>query len=108
MAKEIKFSEEELQSLNELSQGYQNVQAAFGQMKVQHILAEQQISSLEEAEVQMESDYSDLQEKERELVQQLNEKYGPGQLDPQTGVFTPAPEPEEQEVPAQEDDSAKA
>ena len=108
MAKEIKFSDEELQSLNELSQGYQNVQAAFGLMKVQHILAEQQISSLEEAEVQMESDYSDLQEKERELVQQLNEKYGPGQLDPQTGVFTPAPEPEEQEVPAQEDDSAKA
>jgi len=108
MAKEIKFSDEELQSLNELSQGYQNIQAAFGQMKVQHILAEQQISSLEEAEVQMESDYSDLQEKERELVQQLNEKYGPGQLDPQTGVFTPAPEPEEQEVPAQEDDSAKA
>lgn len=108
MAKEIKFSDEELQSLNELSQGYQNIQAAFGQMKVQHILAEQQMSSLEEAEVQMESDYSDLQEKERELVQQLNEKYGPGQLDPQTGVFTPAPEPEEQEVPAQEDDSAKA
>ena len=108
MAKEIKFSDEELQSLNELSQGYQNVQAAFGQMKVQHILAEQQISSLEEAEVQMESDYSDLQEKERELVQQLNEKYGPGQLDPQTGVFTPAPEPVEQEVPTQEDDSAKA
>ena len=108
MANEIKFSDEELQSLNELSQGYQNVQAAFGQMKVQHILAEQQLSSLEEAEVQMESDYSDLQEKERELVQQLNEKYGPGQLDPQTGVFTPAPEPEEQEAPAQEDDSAKA
>jgi hypothetical protein len=110
MAKEIKFSDDELQSLNELSQGYQNVQAAFGQMKVQHILAEQQLSSLEEAEVQMESDYSDLQEKERELVQQLNEKYGPGQLDPQTGVFTPAPEPEteEQEVPEQEDDSAKA
>ena len=110
MAKEIKFSEEELQSLNELSQGYQNIQSAFGQMKVQHILAEQQMSSLEEAEVQMESDYSDLQEKERELVQQLNEKYGPGQLDPQTGVFTPAPQPEtdEQEVPAQETDSAEA
>ena len=92
MAKEIKFSEEELQSLNELSQGYQNIQAAFGQMKVQHILAEQQMSSLEEAEVQMESDYSDLQGKERELVKQLNEKYGPGSLDPATGVFTPAPQ----------------
>ena len=56
----------------------------------------------------LEEDYKGVQETERGLVQQLNEKYGPGQLDPQTGVFTPAPEPEEQEVPAQEDDSAKA
>ena len=102
MAKEIKFSDEELQSLNELSQGYQNIQAAFGQMKVQHILAEQQISSIEEAEVQMESDYSDLQEKERELVQQLNEKYGPGSLDPASGVFTPAPAPPTEETTSKE------
>ena len=102
MAKEIKFSEEELQSLNELSQGYQNIQAAFGQMKVQHILAEQQMSSLEEAEVQMESDYSDLQGKERELVKQLNEKYGPGSLDPATGVFTPAPTPPAEEKSSEE------
>ena len=29
------------------------------------------------------------------LVEELNEKYGPGQLDPQTGVFTPAPPQEE-------------
>ena len=108
MAKEIKFTDEELKSLSELSQGYQNIQAAFGQMRVQKILLEQQKDGLEEAEVKMEADYAENQEKERELVQQLNEKYGPGQLDPQTGVFTPTPEPEEQEVPAQEDDSAKA
>jgi len=28
------------------------------------------------------------------LVEELNEKYGPGQLDPQTGVFTPTPQEE--------------
>ena len=38
MAKEIKFSDEELQSLNELSQGYQNIQTGFGQLRVQKIL----------------------------------------------------------------------
>ena len=92
MADEIKFSEEELQSLNELSQGYQNIQGAFGQIRVQKIMAQQQMDNLEEAEVQMESDYSDLQQKERDIVAQLNEKYGPGSLDPQTGVFTPAPQ----------------
>ncbi len=95
MAKETKFTEEEIKSLNELSQNYQQIQLAFGQFKVQHLLAEQQMTALEEAEVQMESDYSDLQGKERELVKQLNEKYGPGSLDPATGVFTPAPAAEE-------------
>ena len=99
MAKEIKFTEEEIKSLNELSQNYQQIQLAFGQFKVQHLLAEQQMTALEEAEVQMESDYSDLQGKERELVKQLNEKYGPGSLDPATGVFTPAPAPPAEEKP---------
>ena len=42
MADEIKFSEEELKSLSELSQGYQNIQTAFGQIRVQKILATKQ------------------------------------------------------------------
>ena len=101
MADEIKFSEEELKSLSELSQGYQNIQSAFGQVRVQKILNQQQADALDEAEVNLESDYSDLQQKERDLVAQLNEKYGPGSLDPQTGVFTPAPQPA-QEQPAEQ------
>ena len=94
MADEIKFTDEELKSLQELSQSYQNIQASFGQLKVQKILNQQQADALEEAEVKMDADYKDIQDKERELVQQLNEKYGPGQLDPQTGVFTPTPQEE--------------
>jgi len=88
MADEIKFTDEELKSLQELSQNYQNIQASFGQIKVQKILNQQQTDALEEAEVKMDADYKEIQDNERELVQQLNEKYGPGQLDPQTGVFT--------------------
>ena len=95
MADEIKFSDEELKSLQELSQNYQNIQASFGQMKVQKILNQQQADALEEAEVKMDADYKDIQDNERKLVEELNEKYGPGQLDPQTGVFTPAPPQEE-------------
>ena len=94
MADEIKFSEEELKSLQELSQSYQNIQASFGQMKVQKILNQQQADALEEAEVKMDADYKDIQDNERKLVEELNKKYGPGQLDPQTGVFTPAPQEE--------------
>ena len=95
MADEIKFTDEELKSLQELSQSYQNIQASFGQLKVQKILNQQQTDALEEAEVKMDSDYKEIQDNERKLVEELNEKYGPGQLDPQTGVFTPAPKEEE-------------
>jgi len=104
MADEIKFTDEELKSLSDLSQSYQNIQASFGQIKVQKILNQQQADALEEAEVKMDADYKDMQDKERELVEQLNEKYGPGQLDPQTGVFTPIP----QEEPAEEAEESSA
>ena len=103
MADEIKFTDEELKSLSDLSQSYQNIQSSFGQIRVQKILAEQQAEALEEAEVKMEADYKEMQDTERELVQQLNEKYGPGQLDPQTGVFTPVPQ---EEAAAEEEDSS--
>ena len=95
MAKEIKFTEEELKSLSDLAQGYQTTQAAFGQLRVQKILLQQQSEGLEEAEIKLEADYTSLQDNERDIVKQLNEKYGPGSLDPQTGVFTPVESSEE-------------
>ena len=49
MADEIKFTDEELKSLSDLSLSYQNIQASFGQIRVQKILAEQQADALEEA-----------------------------------------------------------
>ena len=93
-ASETKFSDEELQSLRELQDGYSEKSAQFGQLKVQKLLVQQQLDALETTEVQMESDYSALQEREQEIVKQLNEKYGPGNLDPASGVFTPAPVPD--------------
>ena len=106
MADEIKFTDEELKSLSDLSQSYQNIQSSFGQIRVQKILAEQQADALEEAEVKMEADYKEMQDTERELVQQLNEKYGPGQLDPQTGVFTPVPQEEAAAEEAETEESS--
>ena len=47
MADEIKFTDEELKSLQDLSQSYQNIQASFGQIKVQKILNQQQADALE-------------------------------------------------------------
>tara|TARA_B100000963_G_C22428695_1_gene581080 strand:- start:121 stop:450 length:330 start_codon:yes stop_codon:yes gene_type:complete len=88
---EIKFSEEELKELGELQQSYQDKQAQLGQIAVQKILLGQQVEAIDNRQVELESEYESVQQKERDLVQKLNEKYGPGQLDPETGVFTPVP-----------------
>ena len=78
---------------------YAAVQNDFGAIKVRKVLLTQQLDSLEEAEVQLETRYAETQKTEQEIVKSLNDKYGPGNLDPQTGVFTPV------EVPATESDS---
>ena len=89
MAKEVKFTDDELEQLQGLQTSYQEKQLQFGQLKVQKILLQQQTEASEEAEVQLEEEYKVVQDTERKLVQQLNEKYGPGSLNPETGVFTP-------------------
>jgi hypothetical protein len=92
---ETKFSEEELKSLQDLQTSYQQKQLQFGQLKVQKLLMQQQVESIEASETQLEVDYLEIQDTEKKLVKQLNEKYGPGNLDPATGVFTPTPAPEQ-------------
>ena len=87
---EMKFSEEELQSLQDLQNNYQEKQAMLGQLAVQRILLDQQSDALNVRHEEVQQEYESVQQEERDIVAKLNEKYGPGQLDPQTGVFTPA------------------
>ena len=86
---EMKFSEDELQSLQDLQNNYQEKQMVLGQLSVQRILLNQQSEALEVRTTEIEQEYQNVQQEERDLVAKLNEKYGPGQLDPATGVFTP-------------------
>jgi hypothetical protein len=55
------------------------------------LLVQQQLDAIDDTEAKLEVEYGEVQETERKLVADLNEKYGPGNLDPATGVFTPAP-----------------
>ena len=89
-SKELKFSEDELQSLQGLQTSYQEKQAMLGQLAVQRILMNQQIEALEVRTTEVEQEYQTVQQEERDIVKTLNDKYGPGQLDPTTGVFTPS------------------
>jgi hypothetical protein len=87
---ETKFSKEELKSLQDLQNSYQQKQLQFGQLEVQRLLVSQQLDQLDNAKTKLEVDYGEVQDTERKIVADLNKKYGPGNLDPATGVFTPA------------------
>ena len=89
MADDIKFTEEEMKSLRDLQDSYTQKQAELGQVSVQRILLNQQIDDLDKRESDLQTKYVEIQQQEQDLVKKLNEKYGPGQLDPESGVFTP-------------------
>ena len=89
MADDIKFTEEEMKSLRDLQDSYTQKQAELGQVSVQRILLNQQLENLDQRQSQLETEYAQIQQTEQDLVKKLNEKYGPGQLDPESGVFTP-------------------
>ena len=86
---EVKFTDDEMKSLHDLQTGYQEKTTALGQLSVQRILLNQQIDNLEQRMETVEKEYKTLQQTEQDIVKKLNDKYGPGQLDPATGVFTP-------------------
>ena len=88
-SKEMKFTDEELQSLQKLQDNYQEKQAILGQLAVQRILLDQLGEALAVRITEVEQEYLNVQQEERDIVKKLNDKYGPGQLDPTTGVFTP-------------------
>ena len=89
MAKEVKFTEKELQSLADLQTKYNQVTNRFGQLTIAKINLEKQSEALEEEEYKVNDELESTRKEEQELLQKITDKYGPGSLDPQTGVFTP-------------------
>ena len=89
---EVKFTEKELQSLQELSTKSNGITNRFGQLAIAKINLEKQSEAVEEEEFKLHEELEALKKEEQETLQSITEKYGPGSLDPQTGVFTPSVE----------------
>ena len=86
---EIKFTEQELDSLQQLRTSYSNIELSLGKVEILRMNQEQQLENLSNEKLRLETQYSEIQSQEATLVQELNDKYGAGNLDPETGVFTP-------------------
>jgi septal ring factor EnvC (AmiA/AmiB activator) len=89
MTEEIKFTEDEMKQIDDLQQSYANSQNALGQISVSRIRLEQQLTELDSAEDTIRTTFTDTQIKEKQFVESINKKYGDGNLDLSSGVFTP-------------------
>ena len=89
MEKQIKQLEaEEIAKLKELQSKYLQITAEFGQVKVEYLILEQQSLRLQEYENSLVTKYTNLQSEEETLAKKLNEKYGTGNIDIDSGTFT--------------------
>ena len=89
---EIKFTEEELQSLNDLQVKYNTITNQFGQLAIAKLNLDKQTEVVNDQEFKLQEELEQAREEEQGILNDITEKYGPGQLDPQSGVFTPTTE----------------
>ena len=86
MAKALKFTKEEVQSITDLRQDVANVFTRLGQLAIEK---KRRIDELDVVEQDLLNKHSDLVQKEQELFKGLNDTYGDGNYDPETNTFTP-------------------
>jgi hypothetical protein len=92
MAKVLKFTEEEVQSIQDLRQDVANTFTRLGQLAIEK---KRRIDELDVVEQDLLNQHSSLVQKEQELFKGLNDIYGDGNYDPETNTFTPTEEKEE-------------
>ena len=89
MAETKKFTEEELKNITNIRNGNSRIISELGQVELQLFLVNEELEKLQEMKSTLQIQFKNLQAEEAELVGSLNEKYGIGTVDINTGEFVP-------------------
>jgi chaperonin cofactor prefoldin len=84
---EKEFEQPDIESVKELQSNYATTTAQIGQIEVELHLLKKRLEEVEGIREELFKNYESIQLKEKELVQNLNEKYGDGVLDLDSGRF---------------------
>ncbi len=84
---EKEFDQGDIDVVKELQKKYGTTTAQIGQIEVELHLLTERLDQLKKIREDLFSKYSDLRTEEEQLVKDLNEKYGDGVLDLQSGKF---------------------
>jgi chromosome segregation ATPase len=84
------FQTDDVQAVKDLQSRYATNTAQIGQVEVELHLLKRRLVQIEELRMNLFNTYDDLQKEEKELVESLNQKYGDGVLDLDSGKFIPS------------------
>lgn len=83
------FTPEEIEKIKELQDRYNTLGVQLVQLKLAQKNAKEYLDSLNEQELIIEQQVFETNQEEKNLALQLDEKYGEGSLDLESGEFTP-------------------
>ncbi len=86
---EVKIAEEETTKIRELQNRYTLITVNLGQVTIASERLQENLDSLDTQKDELLAQHVTAQEDERKLVDDLTAKYGIGNLDLDTGIFTP-------------------
>lgn len=87
MTEKVQFSEQEINEIKSVQKEYVEIQNAFGQIQLTRLKLSQQLEMLNKKEKDLSDKFISLQNNETNLLKQITEKYGDGQLDLKTGSY---------------------
>jgi ribosomal protein S24E len=89
MSTEIKFTLEELEQIKQLRDNTNRIIYQFGEIDLELHLMQQRTNELQQLRTELQTEYQNQSNNERTLVDELNKKYGAGQVDIESGIFIP-------------------
>jgi hypothetical protein len=89
MSEVTKFTEQEMQSIAQLQNDYQQHIFSLGQIDLEKTDLEQQLQELLAKRTEIFNDWKKTQQDENNLLSTLSQKYGDGSLNLKDGTFKP-------------------
>ena len=84
-----KFTQEELTQIKQIQSNYQTIGLDLVQIKLAILNTKNQLETLEIEEKTLTERILDINSEEKRLAKELEQRYGKGEIDLESGVFTP-------------------
>jgi chromosome segregation ATPase len=87
MSEKKVLEQKEMQSIEDLRNQSTDLIFQFGQVEMEILITQNRLEELKTAKTDLETQYHELQNQERQVIQDLTNKYGAGSLNIENGEF---------------------